>query len=185
MNKHLKQIFETIIPAIEKAGIAYWVYGGVAAAGIKGAYFRENPDVDVFVMSDDFEKLTALVTRLGKELNWEDRDAPRQRGRRKREWRIAGKEVLAVIEVYPDSDAVRFVFGTDFIPRSPLTVVRRTIGDYSFNTPSNEFIKELLFAKVNSRELHKTRRKKLKDDARIIMSEDEHRAFCALLDSIK
>jgi len=187
MNEHLKPVLEVIIPALENAGIAYWVYGGVAIAGINGAYLRENPDVDIFVMSDDFDAAIALVNRFGAELNWEPCDATRQRGRRKREWRIDGRreDIFAVIEVYPVGESVRFVFGTDFIPESPLTAVRRNIEGYSFVTPSKEFIKELLMSKVNSRKLHKPRRKKLKIDAKVIMSEDEYHALCAHLDEIK
>ena|SRR3989442_4969283 len=186
MNEHLSEVFEVIIPAIEHARIAYWVYGGVAMAGINGAYLRHNPDVDIFVMNDDYNKTLEVVSHFEKELNWGYCDTE-QRGRRKREWRIFGesKDILAVIEVFPAGDSVRFNFGTDFIPKSLLTAVRRRIGEYSFITPSNEFIKELLMSKVDSGKLHKARRKKLRDDARVIMSEDEYHAFCARLDRIK
>ena len=61
MNEHLRQIFEAIIPAIENADIAYWVYGGIAIAGLNGAYLRENPDVDIFVMSNDYELLMSKI----------------------------------------------------------------------------------------------------------------------------
>ncbi len=187
MNEHLRQIFEAIIPAIENADIAYWVYGGVAIAGINGAYLRENPDVDIFVMSNDYDETIELVTRFEKELNWKHCDAKPQRGRRKREWRMVGerKDIFSVIEVYPVGENVRFIFGTDFIPQNPLTAVRRRIGDYSFITPSSELIKELLVSKIDSGKLLKDRREKLKHDARVLMSDDEYRALCAHLDRIK
>lgn len=140
MNEHLRQIFEVIIPAIENADIAYWVYGGVAIAGINGAYLRETPDVDIFVMTNDYDKTIRLVTCFEKALNWEHCDAKPQGGRRKRAWHIVGerKDIFSVIEVYPVGERVRFVFGTDFIPQSPLTAVSHRIGDYLFITPSNE-----------------------------------------------
>ena len=187
MNEHLRQVFDVVIPSIENVGIAYWVYGGVAIAGINGAYLRENPDVDILVMSNDYDETIELVTRFEKELKWEHCVAKPQRGRRKRQWRMVGerKDIFAVIEVYPVGENVRFIFGTDFIPQNPLTAVRRRIGDYSFITPSNEFIKELLMSKVDSGKLLTDRRKKLKVDARVIMSQDEYNAFCAHLDRIK
>ena len=43
---------------IERAGIPYWVYGGIAVAGIAGQFIRPSPtvDVDIFVFEEDFER---------------------------------------------------------------------------------------------------------------------------------
>ena len=187
MNEHLKPIFETVLPVIESGGIPYWIYGGVAIAGINGDYVRYNLDVDTFVTSDDYDKTINLITLYETGLNWEHRDAKPQRGRRKREWRIVGsnRDILSVIEVYPVGKSVRFIFGTDFIPQNPLSTERRTIGDYSFVTPSKEFMKELLMSKVNSGSLNRDRIRKLKIDAKVVMTEDEYVDLCVQLDAIK
>jgi hypothetical protein len=187
MNEHLKPVFEVVIPAIKNAGIPYWVYGGVAIAGINETYLRVHPDVDVFVMDDDYDKTTDLVTRLEKELNWDHADARRQRGRPKREWYVIGKlprrDIFSVVAVYRNGERIRFVFRHDLVPDSILTSEARRINGYSFVSPSIELIKELLIDKSNEKRLTRHRRKKLKIDAKVLMPEDEYHQFCARLDS--
>jgi len=65
MNEHLKPIFEAVLPALENGGIPYWV----AIAGVNSNHLRHNPDVDVFVVSENFDQAIALIadleTRLG------------------------------------------------------------------------------------------------------------------------
>ena|ERR1700741_1910188 len=45
MNEHLAPIFSVVLPELHRSGSKYWVYGGVAIAGIKGNFLRPNPDV--------------------------------------------------------------------------------------------------------------------------------------------
>jgi hypothetical protein len=131
-------------------------------------------------MNDEYDRTIELVTRLEKVLNWEHKEAPPQRGRRKRDWYVFGtrRDIFSVVPVYPVDDRVRFIFGRDFIPDSKLTSVMRRIGTYSFVTPSTEFIKELLISKVNSGNLSRDRRKKLKIDAKVIMTKAEYIELC-------
>lgn len=187
MNEHLTPVFEVVIPAIERVDIDHWVYGGVGVAGIYGGYLRDNPDVDIFVMSEDYDRIIDLVTSLEIVLGWEHSDARPQRGRPKREWHLLGQksDIFSIIPVYPAGESVRFVFGEDYTPQSPLTKVIGTLGDYSFVTPSSEFLKELLICKANSGRLSQDRIKKLKIDARVVMTDSEYERFCADLDRLQ
>ena len=187
MNEHLRPSFETVLPTIQNAGIRYWVYGGIAIAGINGAYCRDNPDVDIFVLDDDYDRTIDLVAGLEQQLNWEHRDADQQRERRKREWRIIGTkgDILSIVPVFPQGDSVRFVFERDFVPSTNLTEETRTIGTYSFITPSKEFLKELLIRKVNRGRLIKQRRKKLRKDAKVVMDHEEYNRLCDRLDAME
>lgn len=174
MNEHLTPVFEIVIPAIEESGIAYGVYGGVATAGINGAFVRLNPDVDVFVLRDDYETTIELVTALEGELGWTHYDAePLKEKRPKREWSIVGKrhDIFSVIPVYPIGDKVQFIFGVDLVPKNPLTQERRGIDEHSFVTPSVEFIRELFVHKLRSGKLSEERLKKCRDDAKVLFPE--------------
>jgi hypothetical protein len=184
VNEYLNPVFEWVFPALTQAGIDYWVYGGVAIAGVNGAYIRENPDVDVFVMNEDFDKAIESVERLETTLGWRHKDAAPQRGRRKRDWYIGdtGREIFSIIPVFGSGGLVRFVFGRDFVPTTVLSAVSRRIGTYVFITPSTEFLKELVLCKVESGRLLRERRKRLKIDARIVMDDDEYRRLCERLD---
>lgn len=177
-------MFKSVLPVLTEAGICYWVYGGVAIAGINGAYLRPNPDVDVFVVNDDYDEARELVAGLEKDLNWDHQDT-QQRERRKREWRVTGNrhDIFSLVPVFRDGDRIRFVFKRDFIPNTVLTSVTRRIGNHRFTTPSTEFIKELFICKVNSGNLSRERRKKLKVDAKAIMNNDEYRGLCDRLDN--
>jgi hypothetical protein len=182
VNEHLTPVFEVIIPVIENAGISYWVYGGVAIAGINGSYLRPNPDVDLFVMDHDYDKIVELVTARDNELGWKHQPTETRRGRLKSEWFINGRELLSIVPVYPHGDRVRFDFGRDFIPQSVLTSVTRRIEAHSFITPSAEFIKELVMSKANSGKPLTSRKAKLKIDAKVVMDKDKYKQLCDRLD---
>ncbi len=64
INEHLGPVFEEVLPAISNAGIKYWVYGGVAVAGVHGKYIRENQDIDIYVQEEDFWKLEPILKDL-------------------------------------------------------------------------------------------------------------------------
>ena len=183
MNEHLKPIFETVLPALESVGIPYWVYGGVAIAGVNGSYLRHNPDVDVFVVSENFDRAIAIITDLETRLGWEHKDARPQRGRRKTDWYVTGsrRDIFSVVPVFRDRDRVKFIFEQDFVPHNSLSSVIRTIGPYRFTTPSKQFLNELLTSKANRGNLLRERKKKLRIDARVIMEDDEYEKFCESL----
>jgi len=184
MNEHLDPVFEAVFPALTQPGIRYWVYGGVAIAGINGAYIRENPDVDVFVMNEDFDEAVEAVERLQKTLGWKHTDAAPQRERRKRDWYVVDtrREIFSIVPVFGSGGLVRLVFGRDFVPTTALTSVSRRIGSHVFTTPSTRFVKELLIRKVESGKLLGERRNKLKIDARVVMDDDEYKNLCERLD---
>ena len=54
-NTHLAPVFNEIFPLLIAQEIKYWVYGGVAIAGVKGSFGRKNADVDVFVLEEDLK----------------------------------------------------------------------------------------------------------------------------------
>jgi phosphorylcholine metabolism protein LicD len=99
MNEHLKCVFEIVLPAVEQAGIRYWVYGGVAIAGIKGKFMRPNhPDVDLFVMEDDYEKIVETISKFESALGWTPKDDESEK-RKKRNWFAPGRDenILSVV----------------------------------------------------------------------------------------
>jgi len=61
INEHLGPVFEEVLLAISNVGIKYWVFGGVAVAGINGKYIRENQDIDIYVQEEDFWKLEPIL----------------------------------------------------------------------------------------------------------------------------
>ncbi|SRR6266545_4722705 len=187
MNEHLNPIFETILPAIEKARIPYWVYGGIAIAGIKGQFIRPSKDVDVFVVNEDYERTIELVTALERGLDWEHGDARLLKGKRpKRSWFVVGNrhDIFSVIPVYRVGDRVQFIYQTDLIPKNSLTQERRIINGYAFVTPNAEFIKELFLHKVDGGNLTKERQRKCRTDADVILTEDERtRLFAKFVDT--
>jgi len=63
-NQNLLVVFKDILPAFTKAGIKYWVFGGVGVAGILGKFIRENEDVDVYVLNEDFARVENLLKVL-------------------------------------------------------------------------------------------------------------------------
>src|SRR5829696_1843077 len=112
MNEHLKCVFEIVLPAVEQAGIRYWVYGGVAVAGIKGKFMRPNPDVDLFVMEHDYEKIVEIISEFESAFGWRPKDDDSEK-RKKRDWFPSGRDedILSVVPVFSDGDQIRFVFG--------------------------------------------------------------------------
>ena len=70
MNEYLEPIFEKIIPKINSRGIKYWIYGGMANAAMVGKFYRSNPDVDIFVLGDDFKNIEKILQNICIENNW-------------------------------------------------------------------------------------------------------------------
>lgn len=154
MNGHLELVFKKILSALEKSGIEYWVYGGVAIAGVKGIFYRHNDDVDIFVLDEDYQQILRVIEGLN--FNW-IKPKPRKALkdiRPKTDYFISGqeKEVFSVIPIYKiDNNKVKFVYKVDLIPVSPLTREKKIIHDYIFYTPSPEFIKEQFIHKIKGK----------------------------------
>jgi len=186
MNDHLIPVFERILPAIERAGIRYWVYGGVAIAGIKGRFIRDNEDADVFVLGEDYSAVLDTVETPARSLGWTIQDT-NFKDRPKREFFRQGsrKDVLSLMPAYRVGDLVRVVFQTSKIdfPLSMLNQQKRTLGSYIFSTPDTDFIKELFIHNLR----YLVRSKKFRDradlrnkyeiDAAVILNESESDYF--------
>jgi|GEM_PF-1243426 len=186
MNEHLAPIFSVILPELHRSGSKYWVYGGVAIAGIKGKFLRPNPDVDLFVMEDDYEDIIETISGLESKLGWrhEDKDAKK---RNKRDWFAPNQneDVLSVVPTFPAGDRIRFVFGHgSYTSQNVLTSEIRTTASFSFVTPSTALIKELFLRKAHSGScLLDSRISKMKTDARVIMDRNEYQNFCTFVES--
>jgi hypothetical protein len=186
MNEHLKPIFEVVLPAVEKAGIPYWIYGGIAIAGINEAFVRINTDVDLFVLNENYQAVIDLIEPLGKELGWRFQDT-NFRARPKREWFEHGndKDLLSIMPVYKGDGRVRIIFQTSVndYPVSLLTQKQRNLVSYAFPTPDDSYIKDLFIR--NLKYLIKSRkfrdctdlRDKYEKDASVILNEEERRSF--------
>ena len=186
MNEHLAPIFRVVLPELDRSGSRYWVYGGVAIAGIKGEFRRPNSDVDLFVMEDDYEKIIETIAGFESELGWrhEDNDAEK---RKKRDWFAPDQkeDVLSVVPVFPAGGRIMFVFGRgSYTPQNVLSSEIRTIIGFSFVTPSTALIKELFLRKAHSGPfLLDSRISKMKTDAKVIMDGDEYLSFCTFVES--
>lgn len=147
-NEHLKPVFDEIIPAIISMGVKYWVYGGVAIAGIKGRFERKNSDVDVFVLENDFENTQKLLENYASKnpkINAEIDNSVS--GRPKVDLKNVGssKDWFSVVPVFRIGDNIEFKFDRSkkYMDLEVLSEVRRSVGNYSFITPPNNYIKEL------------------------------------------
>jgi hypothetical protein len=176
VNDHLKVVFEEMLPALHYAGLKYWVYGGVAVAGVKGQFLRENRDVDIYVRNSlDFDKArTVLRQQCHAHPSWKPFDPPPlSNGRPKFEVKVDGKERLSIVPVYVTERGVEFrAKKTILLPPEALVQESKTIAGYRFPSPSLKVIKILLgsFVTVSGKRLMESRRKL---DIDYLFSEDE------------
>ena len=179
MNKHLELVFRVLLPALEKAGVDYWVYGGVAVASYAGEFIRENPDVDIFVKEEDFNKTKSLLKKICseqentglKECNLLNRG---DFSRHKLEVKIDGRERLSVVPVYLRDDSNILVFGNGAkgFSKGILEKTEKDVSGYRFFTPPNKYIREIFLNCFR----HKTgweEREDVRKDAKIILSPEE------------
>jgi predicted nucleotidyltransferase len=52
--------FKKTIGLLEKNGVKFLIFGGFALDGIRGEITREHSDIDIYVFSDDLDKLLSL-----------------------------------------------------------------------------------------------------------------------------
>jgi hypothetical protein len=186
MNEHLAPIFRMVLPELDRCGFKYWVYGGVAIAGIKGEFLRHNPDVDLFVMEDHYDKIVQTIAGFESRFGWRHEDDDVER-RKKRDWFAPDQkeDVLSVVPVFHAEDRVRFIFGSNsYTPQNVLSSEIRTIAGFSFNTPGTALIKELFLRKAHSGPyLLDSRITKMKIDAKVIMDGEEYENFCTFVES--
>ncbi|MBI2607598.1 MAG: hypothetical protein HYW51_02115 [Candidatus Doudnabacteria bacterium] len=187
MNKHLEPIFRKVLPALDEADIDYWVYGGVAIAGIEGDFYRYNEDVDIFIFDNDYQRTLEVIENLN--YNWSKvKHAKLLNGiRPKEEYFVKDQkeDIFSVIPVYKINDnKIKFVYSKDLVPVNPLTREKRIIGSYTFFTPGSEFIKEQFIHKIKGKifkqaELSENEEK----DAEVLFGPDYLKTITALVHS--
>ncbi|MEK6833620.1 MAG: hypothetical protein AABY32_06260 [Nanoarchaeota archaeon] len=181
MNQHLEPIFKILIPNIEKSGLSYWVYGGVAIAGVKGNFYRVNADIDIFVLEKDYKKVINNITATSDRNLWIFKPAKLLNNRPKSELIIENKERLSIVPIYERGNEIEFIFenGPKIFARKLLNPVIRYIGEYKFITPSEDLLKELLrcylesFFKSERRKNNKILWEKRKLDVEQLFGEQE------------
>ena len=179
MNEHLQLVFEILLPELERAGIQYWVYGGMGIAGVVGEFIRKNTDVDIFVEDADFENATSLLDDICRQNNLE----PNLIGGRRPKFEVKVKatdrrDTLSVVPVYREDGLVKFIFRPR-PARYPDQILERTprnICAYSFFSPPDGYVKELFKTYLTNRPGVKGR-KKIQTDAKAILTPEEFRAF--------
>ena len=178
MNDHLKPIFEIVIPRLEKANIAYWVYGGVGYASMVGRFYRKNTDVDLFVLENEFEKVEALLEHVCKEGNWKTCKSFNRFNRPKIELYAKRRERCSVIPVYKANSYVSFKFSRrpkDY-PLDILTPVKRKLESFEFHSPQDNFLKQLLLDYLGCKKKYPNKDKRI-EDARHILSQSEFEKY--------
>lgn len=181
MNKHLEPIFKILIPKIEKGEINYWVYGGIAIAGIKGYFYRNNQDVDIFVLDKDYKKVEEIIREVAKINLWEIKTSVIKNIRPKSELIIEDKERLSIVPIYERGNEIEFIFenGPKKFARKLLKPAIHYIGEYKIITPSEDLLKELLrcylesFFKSERRNNNKILWEKRKLDVEQLLGEQE------------
>lgn len=147
-NKHLEPVFKILLAGLEKAGIDYWVYGGVSIAACKGEFFRENTDVDIFVKVSDFPRTKSLLNSLCNQnkFNLPKEDCSKKTGRPKLIVKNEKKrKLLEVVPIYLNDNKVEIKSdqGSKIYPIDILERVERNINGYRFFTSQDYYIKKL------------------------------------------
>ncbi|MHC4229367.1 MAG: nucleotidyltransferase domain-containing protein [Planctomycetota bacterium] len=170
-NRHLEPVFQVLLPAIDEAGIDYWVYGGIGIAASAGEFLRDNIDVDIFVKETEFENTRLILKHSCNQNNFKLLNCkPLRRAHRPKFEIWTGKqEILSVVPVYIKDDIVEFRFlkGPEEYPLQILQKVERNISGYRFFTPPDEYIKKLLMNYLKARS-DKRKGPKIQIDAKAI-----------------
>ena len=152
LNDSIGVIFEHVLPSLTSAGIKYWVYGGVGVAGAAGKPVRNNGDVDIYVLNEDFSMAEGVLRRLCEEHNvsntdrWEIKPrGPLRTGRPKLDFLITDRERLSVVPIYNTDNGIEFRVDKIFpLPKEALIQELKTVDGYEFYSPPRNIIKILL-----------------------------------------
>lgn len=176
MNDHLKPILEIVIPKIHAANIKCWVYGGLGYASMVGRFYRNIPDVDLFVLDKEFKKVEEILGDLCKENKWKICKTFIRSGRPKIEIYIDSKERCSVIPVYKIDGYVEFKFlkGSEKYPLDILRQEKRKLENFVFYTPQDNYLKCLLSGYLKSKKKYPNKRI---EDARNILSKEEFEKY--------
>lgn len=157
INKHLSPIFDEVLPELTRAGIRYWVFGGIGVAGVNGSYVRENQDIDTYVLEEDFGKVELILRKLVEEHGAWDGDrwsltySMLKRHKRPRlSLNIKKEERFEVVPVYkiPGGIEVR-VADIIVLSEDALVQEERVLEGYHFFSPPKEIIKKLLLSVID------------------------------------
>jgi hypothetical protein len=180
LNDHLNPVFGFLLPALERAGIDYWVFGGVAVAGCIGQFIRFNKDVDVMVKRDDYETAERILRAISNDMGFALRVLePTQPGRRgKFEIYIDGQERMSVMPILVDDDGVILQFGRKQhrYPREAFEKTPALVQGAEFFTPTRNGIRLIFHDHLRSRSDKKTR-PSIVEDARVLLTEAEAQAL--------
>lgn len=167
MNEHLDSVFTIILPALENAGIEYWVYGGVGLAGCAGKFVRNNKDVDSFVLREHFEDACRVLGDICIKNGFNTVFYPEKNNEKpKIEVMIGGKEIFSVIAVYKEGENIIFRYGKgdEIYGLELLGRFEKNVGGYRFFTPPLESLEEIFSNHMKSKP-DKVNRKSYKIDA--------------------
>ena len=148
LNEHLEVIFNEVLPTLTGAGIKYWVFGGVGIAGIVGKFLRENKDIDVYVLEDDFNKTETVLRQLVEKHGDWDADTwvlsysmMKKTKRPKLELSIRGTERFSLVPVYKVADGVEFRVVEIFkLPDEALIQKQKSVNGFKFFSPPNDIL---------------------------------------------
>jgi hypothetical protein len=180
MNEHLKPIFQTILPALEKAGIDYWVWGGIGIAGVKGFFRKEIPnnDVEVIVKDSDWEKTKEICQQVASTLGFRYSLHQKYHDGFKIDLYGGEKELFSVVPAFITETDIDFRYGKRF-PLDFLDVRWREVEGYKFPSLKDEYLQKLLICYFE-RNLDKKDSKNWQKhmiDARGFLSEDQIQKF--------
>lgn len=189
MNDSIRALFEQVLPDLTEAGIKYWVYGGIGVAGVAGKLVRDNRDVDIYVLDEDFSATEQVLRELCEEHNfsnpdlWEvDPRPPLRTGRPKLDFLIRRRERLSVVPIYNTPKGIEFRVNRVFaLPTGALIQELKTVDGYEFYSPPRDVIKKLLCIMIEKEIGGYKGQKSVEDvlkgkrmiDAKAIFSEEE------------
>ena len=179
MNDHLEPIFKIILPSMKQAGINYWVFGGISISAYVGYFFRNNVDVDVFVLDEDFKNAMEILEKMCRKNNFLYKRSGKKDERPKFEIKIDGVERFSVIPVYKSKNIIIFEYN-DGNQRYSCDILKReenNLSGFKFYSPSKNFIKEMFLNHIKARPDKVTRKKIIMDAERILTKEEFEKIF--------
>jgi hypothetical protein len=185
MNEHLEFVFKNLLPKLEKAGIDYFVYGGVSIAAYVGKFIRNNKDVDTFVRDTDFDKAKSILKSLCKpNEKYKFKCYCPEKGNEKHKIdikydniRYDNEKIFSVVAAYQKNNIIEFKYsskhgGNEEYSKQILERTERNISGYRFFTPPDRFIKEIFINHIKARPGKKKRESFQKDAIAILSSEE-------------
>jgi len=146
-NGHLIPVFSEIFSELSNRQITFWVFGGIAIAGIKGEFLRRNNDADIYILESDFSEAKLVLEKVcAKHSDWKICFSVLDNIRPKIEILAREKEIFSLIPVYKAGNVVKFIFpngGSIDFSSDVLVPVKRKIEEFEFITPSDKYIKKL------------------------------------------